>query len=166
MNSIDIMLLVFTLIAALWSVLARSLLKATMSLAVTSALIAVLIFRLDSPLAAVIELSVCAGLITAVFVSAISLSKPLTHKEVLEISRHRHKRYWYLPLILIVTAVALVLLKVGKDFMFAIPPAVQEDAKSVLWNSRQGDMMGQVVVLLAGALGVVILFAGDKKNGK
>jgi len=164
--NIDIALLIFTTVAALWSVLARSLLKATMSLAVTSALISVLIFRLSSPLAAVIELSVCAGLITAVFVSAISLSKPLTHKEVLEISKHRHKRYWYLPFILALAAAALMFLKIKKDFIFALPPASQEEVKTVLWNMRQFDMLGQVVVLLAGALGVVILFSGEKRDGR
>ena len=164
--NIDIALLIFTTVSALWAVLARSLLKATMSLAVTSALISLLIFRLSSPLAAVIELSVCAGLITAVFVSAISLSKPLTHKEVLRVSKNRHKRYWYLPLILAVTAAALMLLKIRKDFIFALPQAPPEEVKAVLWNMRQFDMLGQVVVLLVGAIGVAILFSGEKRNGR
>ena len=81
----DNLILLATAFAGLWTVMTRSLLKAALGLAVTSALIAVILFRLDSPLAAVIELSVCAGLITAVFVSAISLSR-----------RHNRRRsLWY-----------------------------------------------------------------------
>jgi NADH-quinone oxidoreductase subunit J len=111
--NINLTFLILTIIAALWSVMGRSLLKATIGLAATSALISILIFRLDSPLAAVFELSVCTGLITAVFVSTISLTKPLTHKEILQASKDRFKRYWYLPVILVVIGIALVLLKVS-----------------------------------------------------
>ena len=55
------LLLIATTIAALWTVIGRSLLKATIGLAVTSTLISVIIFRLNSPLAAVFELSVWIG---------------------------------------------------------------------------------------------------------
>ena len=97
---INIILLIATTIAAIWTVMGRSLLKATIGLAATSALISIIIFRLNSPLAAVFELSVCTGLITAIFVSTISMTKPLTHKEILQASKDRLKRYCYLPIIL------------------------------------------------------------------
>jgi NADH-quinone oxidoreductase subunit J len=103
---LDKLLFIALVFAALWTVMTRSLLKAALGLAVTSALIAVVLFRLESPLAGVFELSVCAGLITAVFVSAISLMKPLTHKETIELSKARIKRYWFLPVI--AAAVAIV----------------------------------------------------------
>jgi NADH-quinone oxidoreductase subunit J len=162
---IDFILLVFTAIAALWTVVGRSLLKATIGLAVTSTLISILMFRLNSPLAAMFELSVCTGLITAVFVSTISLTKPLTHKEILQISKDRIKRYWYLPVMLVVIGIALMLVKVKQDFVIAPPAAVLDDVRTVLWSFRRLDLLGQVIILLAGAIGIVILF-GEKKNDK
>ena len=162
--NINLTFLILTVIAALWAVMGRSLLKATIGLAATSAVISILIFRLDSPLAAVFELSVCTGLITAVFVSTISLTKPLTHKEILQASKDRLKRYWYLPVILVVIGIALVLLRVRQDFVMAPVPALQQDVREVLWNFRRLDILGQVIILIAGALGVVILFEENKRN--
>ncbi|MFA5085344.1 MAG: hypothetical protein WC482_03165, partial [Candidatus Omnitrophota bacterium] len=78
MAIIDMILLTAMVVAASWTVMTRSLLKSTIGLALTSAIITIIMFRLGSPLAAVFELSVCTGLITAVFVSTISLVKPLT----------------------------------------------------------------------------------------
>ena len=164
--NIDTTLLIATTIAALWTVMGRSLLKATIGLAVTSTLISIIIFRLNSPLAAVFELSVCTGLITAIFVSTISLTKPLTHKEILQVSKDRAKRYCYLPMILIVIGVALVLIKVKQDFMIIPAPMAQEEVRTVLWNFRRLDLLGQVIILIAGALGIVTLFDERKQNDR
>ena len=158
-------LLILTTIAALWTVVGRSLLKATIGLAATSALIAIIIFRLNSPLAAVFELSVCAGLITAIFVSTISLTKPLTHKEILKASKDRIKRYWSLPVILVLVGIGLILIKIKQDIVMVNPPEHAMDVRTILWNFRRLDLLGQVIILLAGALGVVILFE-EKKNDK
>ena len=163
--NIDMTLLILTIIGALWTVMGRSLLKATIGLAVTSALISILIFRLGSPLAAVFELSVCTGLITAVFVSTISLTKPMSHKEVLEASKGRNRRYMYLPIILVVLGAGLILMKIWQDFTMAPSPTTQQDVREVLWNFRRLDLLGQVVILIAGALGIVILFE-ERKEGK
>jgi NADH-quinone oxidoreductase subunit J len=122
-------------------------------------------FRLDSPLAAVFELSVCTGLITVVFVSTISLTKPLTHKEIIELSKDRIKRFWYLPVIVAVVALALILIKVKNDLVPAESAwELFKDVKSVLWNFRQLDMFGQIIVLIIGALGVSILFEERRRD--
>ena len=160
----NIILLILTTVAALWTVMGRSLLKAAIGLAVTSALIAVIIFRLNSPLAAVFELSVCAGLITAIFVSTISLTKPLTHKEILQASQDRMKRYWYLPVILVAVGIGLILIKVKQDLVMVGPPPSAIDVRTMLWDFRRLDLLGQVIILIAGALGVVILFEEEKDN--
>jgi NADH-quinone oxidoreductase subunit J len=160
----DRILLIAMLLAALWTVMTRSLLKAALGLAVTSAIISILMFRLDSPLAAVFELSVCAGLITAVFISAISLMKPLTHKETLVLSKQRIKRYWYLPVIMIVVGIALTKLTVPVDFKMPLQAVQTLDVRNVLWNSRPLDLLGQVVILLAGVFGIVILFKEFKET--
>ncbi|MDP2929723.1 MAG: hypothetical protein Q8O01_06675 [Candidatus Omnitrophota bacterium] len=163
MTIIDIMLLTAMVIAALWTVMTRSLLKSTIGLAFTSAIITIIMFRLDSPLAAVFELSVCTGLITAVFISTISLVRPLTHKQIIQLSKNRIKRFWYLPAIVIVVGIALMCLKIPADFKMPAKLA-QGDARNLLWNSRQLDLFGQIVVLLAGVFGIVLLFKETKKK--
>ena len=42
--------------------------------------------------------------------------------------------------------------------------AAQSDVRDVLWNSRQLDIFGQIVVLLAGVFGIVLLFKETKKK--
>jgi len=162
--STDTALLVIMLAAVLWTVMCRSLLKATIGLAATSAIITILMFRLDSPLAAVFELSVCTGLITVIFVSTISLTKPLTHKEIEEFSRARHKRFGYLPILMIVTSIALTLIKIKNNII--VPPVrdAVTDVRHVMWNMRQLDMLGQIIIVIIGALGVVILFEERRRD--
>lgn len=155
--TIDKILLITMTLAALWTVMTRSLLKAALGLAVTSAILSVIMFQLSSPLAAVFELSVCAGLITAVFISAISLMRPLTHKETLELSKQRIKRYWYLPVIMAITAAILIFLNIPFDFKLP-GQTLFIDVRALLWNSRQLDLLGQIVIVLAGVFGTIILF--------
>ena len=163
--TINIFLLILMLVSAVWAVMGRSLLKATIGLAMTSAIITILIFKLNSPLAAVFELSVCTGLITVVFVSAISLTKPLTHKETIAASRDRLKRFIYLPLVLILAGAALLLFRIPKDFAISmLPKGVTYDVRHVLWNMRQLDLFGQIIIMIAGALGIVVLFKGDNDD--
>lgn len=163
---INIILLISMTAAAMWTVMGRSLLKATIGLAVTSAVITILMFRLNSPLAAVFELSVCTGLITVVFVSTISLTKPLTHKEIVELSRDRLKRFWFLPVILGIVGAGLIVTITRPGFSVPIHAAAAalKGAREVLWNLRQLDMFAQVIILIAGALGVVILFEEKRRD--
>ena len=72
---INIVLLVAVIVLAIMAVSFKNLLSAAISLAALSAALAIIFYRLNSPYAAVIELSVCAGLITALFVAAISLTR-------------------------------------------------------------------------------------------
>ena len=160
----DKILLISMILAALWTVMTRSLLKAALGLAVTSAIISIEIFKLNSPLAAVFELSVCAGLITAVFISAISMMKPLTHKETVALSRARIKRYWYLPVIMIIAGIMLVkFIKLPVDFITPDKLVVMPDVRNIMWHSRPLDMLGQIAIVLAGVFGIVLLFKEKNK---
>ena len=159
---INSVILIVMVIAALWTVLTRSLLKAAIGLALTSAIITIIMFRLNSPLAAVFELSVCTGLITAVFVSTISLTKPLTHRETIAVSKNRLRRYWYLPVIVVLSGILLSASNIQMDFTLP-PKATELDVRNVLWHMRQLDLFGQIVIILAGVFGVVTLFR-EKKN--
>jgi NADH-quinone oxidoreductase subunit J len=141
------------------TVIAKDLLKSAIALAVTSAVLSIIMFIFKSYLAAVFELSVCAGLITAVFISTISLTKPRTHEEAIEYARQRNKRFIFLPFLLLI--IGLVLLLLGRDINinYAVistgsEPAMQE----ILWNFRKTDVIGHVIIILAGVFGVIIFF--------
>jgi NADH-quinone oxidoreductase subunit J len=157
-------LLALMLVAVLWTVMGRSLLKATIGLAATSAIITILMFRLNSPLAAVFELSVCTGLITVVFVSVISLTKPLTHQEIVELSKERNKRFGYLPILMIVTSVILTMIRIKNSVTLPAVAETANDVRHVMWNIRQLDMVGQIVVVIVGALGVIVLFEERRRD--
>ena len=75
MDPISIVLVIAVIAFVIMAVSFKELLFAAISLAVLSAALAIMFYRLDSPYAAVIELSVCSGLITALFVSVISLTR-------------------------------------------------------------------------------------------
>jgi NADH-quinone oxidoreductase subunit J len=164
---INLVLLILMMISTLWTVMCRSLIKATIGLAVTSAILTAIMFRLNSALAAVFELSVCTGLITVVFVSTISLTKPLTHKEIEELSKARHKRFGYLPIVIALAAAAIYFLKIPNDFSDSSSMAIRsqgipEDVCIVLWNFRKLDLFAQIMLIIAGSLGVATLFEERK----
>ena len=160
----DTFILVVLIAAALWTVMTRSLLRAAIGLALASAVLTVIMFRLGSPLAAVFELSVCAGLIPVLFVSTISLTEPMTQQEILQHMKDRLHRFWVLPLIVIVIGVLLSLTP-AKLSMVAPLPEAEKDVRLLLWNLRPLDLLGQVIILLCGVFGVIILIKERPKNG-
>lgn len=149
-------------LAALWTVMARSLLRSAIGLAMTSALLTVVMFQLASPMAAVFELSVCAGLISVIFITTISLTQPLTMSEVNEQMKRRLGRFIYLPFLLAAVALAIIILRPAISLPFASPDPINS-VSLTLWQLRQLDLIGQIIILLAGAFGVVIFFRERKK---
>jgi len=157
------LILLFSLgLAALWTVMTVRLIRSVVGLALTSAILSVIMYRLNSPLAAVFELSVCSGLISVIFITTVSFTQRIS-KERLRIRRkERFMKFWYLPFILIATG--LLLNQYLKIPQFTLPAQVQEqDVRKVLWNLRHLDLLGQIIMLLAGALGVAVLFKEHKK---
>jgi NADH-quinone oxidoreductase subunit J len=141
----------------------RDLVKAAIALAVTSIILTIIMFRLISPLAAVFELSVCSGLITVIFMGAISLTKRTTEQQEKIRMYSRARRFAALPVLVI--AAAVVLAFVGIPMNFTVPQAVAAgDVRSVLWNERQLDLLGQILVILAGFFGVAVLFKEKVKT--
>lgn len=150
-------LLIVLVAAALWTVMTRSLLRSAIGLALTSVILTIIMFRLASPLAAVFELSVCTGLISVLFISTISLTEPLTPEETLQHMKDRLTRFWYLPLIVVIVGIILSLSRVKLNLL--LPLAEKGlDVRFVMWNLRRLDMIGQIIILLAGVFGVVVLF--------
>jgi len=150
-------------LSALWAVMARSLLRSALALACASALLSISMFVLGSPLAAVFELSVCAGLITVVFISTISLTQPMSWHETMQHVHDHLKKYWYLPVILLIGAIVLTTVKV--TFNIKVPETnVPADVRDVLWHIRHLDVVGQVLILLVGSFGVSLFFKEKHKK--
>lgn len=158
-------LLLLLIVTALWSVMQDDLLRAAIALAGVSIIVTLLMFQMAAPLAAVFELSVCAGLITVVFVSVISLTRLLTREENIDASRERMTRFWYLPVLLIIVGVAMSFIVVPVIPSITIQ-AIAADVRQVLWNERQLDMLGQILVILTGVFGIVVLFKDKPKVEK
>ena len=75
-DGMSIFLVILAIISAVFAVrLTREILFSAIALGVLSIILAIICFKLDSPYAGVFELSVCAGLITVLFVVVISLTK-------------------------------------------------------------------------------------------
>jgi NADH-quinone oxidoreductase subunit J len=115
-------------------------------------------FRLDSPLAAVFELSVCAGLISAIFISVIGLTQRMTAEQLETRKKERLAKFWLLPIILVLVGIVLYKLAIPIDFNIIQTAPQVNDVRIILWNMRHLDLVGQIVILLAGAFGVITLF--------
>jgi len=161
-----ILLLAGLVASALVTVMIRDLLKAAVSLAVLSAVLTVILFLLKAPLAAVFELSVCAGLITVVFVSTISMTKLRTKEQVAQHKEERRRRFRLLPAIVVAVlcaGVALMLPHFRALLSGTVPEVAATADAAVFWSQRQADLLGQIVIVLAGVFGVLIFFKeGDK----
>jgi NADH-quinone oxidoreductase subunit J len=155
--TINIILGVALVLAATWTVMTARLLRSVIGLALTSVILTIIMFRLNSPLAAVFELSVCAGLISAIFISCISLTQRLTDEQIATKQKERFSKFWLLPVILVLAGVALYQVPIPLDFHLQAAPT-ETNVRNIIWNLRHLDLVGQIVILLAGAFGVVALF--------
>lgn len=158
MSALNIFLLVVLVLCTLWTILVPSLLQSAIGLAAISIVLSIIMFQLHAPLASVFELSVCAGLITVVFISTISLTRRRSAEdEVAADSQHMKKFVWALVVVIILAPVLWFLY--GQS---TIPSTVQpmdiSDTREILWNLRRFDLLGQLLIILAGVFGIVILF--------
>jgi NADH-quinone oxidoreductase subunit J len=160
--ALNLILLSALVLAAVWTVMTIRLIRAVVGLALTSAILAVIMYRLNSPLAAVFELSVCSGLISVIFITTVSFTQRISKERLRVRKRERLAKFWLLPVILIAAGLLLMQYLKIPDFVLSFPPDGQ-DVRGVIWNLRHLDLFGQVIVLLAGVFGVVILFKEPDK---
>lgn len=147
------------LIFAILAVMLRSVLKSAISLALASASLGVLMYTLGAVWTALFEISVCSGLVTVIFISSISLSN--TDKSELGKLYEDKERMSLLPVILIAGGIFLTAAAALHWFSLPAPiPAVTaaNDFMEILWNNRQGDIWGQMIVVITGSIAVVALF--------
>ena len=145
-------------LSALGTVMIRNQLVASVMLALCSACLTIALFIMGVEIAAVMELSVCAGLVTAVFASVISLTKESKGEELANLKKERLHRFLPLPFIMIVLAAGIVLLWPGMNIKITSADFSDAASRHVLWDERVLDILGIALIILAGVLGVAVLF--------
>ncbi len=163
--------LMFALIIfAIQAIRAERLLHSAIWLAGASALLAIIFYQLGAHQAAVIELSVGAGLVTVLFVFAIGMAGEDQIELKLLIPR---------PLVwgLVIAALFLLgwlILPFGRE-VIVLPPdqaavvgnladtqTIEEPIQVVIWEQRGLDVLVQVVLIFSGVLGLLGLLAEAK----
>lgn len=148
------LLLFFSIVFAIMAVRAKRLITSALWLAGVSALVAVLFYIYGARQVAVVELSVGAGLVTVLFVFAISIAgeEPGVLKNIIPT--------W--------VGGILILLMVGLLGLFTIPGSVatsftdEPPFATVFWQERGLDILVQVSLIFAGVLGLIGLLAETK----
>ena len=163
-----LILLIGLVVSAVICAMLSDLLKAAIALAATSAVLSVIMFFVGAPLAAVFELSVCAGMITVVFISACSMNRNRTREEYAQRQKERNRRFVLLPAILFaITAVMVMVLRPHiTDIEPVLAVANGSGVQTALWSSRQVDLLGQIVVILTGIYGVIVFFKEKETDDK
>jgi uncharacterized MnhB-related membrane protein len=153
-----VLIVIGCLICAIQAIRTKRLLISALWLAGASALAALLLYLLGAPEIAVIELSVGAGLVTVLFVFAINIAGEETFSLQSPFPR--------------LLAWALVVVTIGLLGWMILPPVSvqtlggsQPGFSQVLWQERGGDTMLQVLLILAGVLGVIGLLSESHKGG-
>jgi len=162
-----IILLAGLLGSAALCVLLNDLLKASIAMAALSAVLSIIMFMLNAALAAALELSVCAGLITVIFISAISMTRVRTEEENKARVKDRRKRFAFLPVILMVVLCAALFILWPEFNRVIIKPETADEfiaGSETLWGERLVDLLGQVIIVLAGVFGILIFFKEDREK--
>ena len=140
-------------VGALQAIRAQRLITAALWLAAVSMQLAVMLFLRGAPDVAVIELSVGAGLVTVLFVFAISVAGELTEDLPTIVPR---------PL-----AASLILFVIIFLTLFLLPtpaPApilAEADFATVMWQQRAVDVWLQIALIFAGVLGMLGLLTEE-----
>ncbi len=152
--------LALLLAAVLLLGLSRDLLYSALALAVASVMLSIVMFSLGANVAAVFELSVCAGLITVLFVSTVSLTKDSDQRSESSLSG-----IFLLPVALVLVGVAFF---AARWLVGELPPpaaAVPGSFHEVFWGQRSTDVLGQIALILAGVLGMLAILRTRKVGG-
>ncbi len=153
-----VFLLICIIVCALQAIRVSRLLHTALWLAGASALTSLTLYNLGAPQAAVIELSVGAGLVFILFVFAINLAPGDAPRDQPVV-----------PLPVALTLAALLLLLLGELAWprVAAPAAATGTALStVLWQDRQLDALVQIALIFAGTLTVAGLLAAERRLGE
>ncbi len=130
----------------------RDLLYAAMALAVASVILSVILFHLGASAAGAFELSVCAGLITVLFVSTVSLTKDSDQK-----SEARLPALFLVPMVALFAGVSWFLVHWLGGALPAPPQPQAVTFREVFWGQRMTDVLGQISLVLVGVFGLLAI---------
>jgi uncharacterized MnhB-related membrane protein len=144
------------LVCAVMAVRTQKLLISALWLAGASALVALWMYILGAYQIAVIELSVGAGLVTVLFVFAINIAG-----EGAAQARELLPRWVSWGLVIVSLALLAYM-----AFTSALPAGSPVDLtfSTAFWENRAADVMLQIVIIFAGALGILGLLAEGKSH--
>jgi NADH-quinone oxidoreductase subunit J len=147
-----VILLLVTLV-----VLSKDLLRAAVALALASVALSSVLFLNGAWMAAFFELSVCAGLITVLFVSTLSLTKDSDQAKESKLSGNP---FFFSAILLLLLAVdAFAMRWIAQHVSVVVPSGLPEmKFGDTFWNTRTTDIIGQVALLLAGVFAILALF--------
>jgi uncharacterized MnhB-related membrane protein len=141
-------LILFGGVCALLAVRATRLLNAALWLALASALIAILLYQLNAPLLAIIELSVGAGLVTVLLFLVVTVIGTANYPPLLAVPR------WF-ALGLNAIAMALLIAAMGTAPIEAA--SASTSGLAGLWVSRAEDALVPFLLILVGSLAAITL---------
>ena len=154
MQVLFVVLTAAMLICAFMAFRAPRLIFSALWLAVCSAILSILIYLLGAYQVAVIELSVGAGLVTVLFVFAISIAGD----ETIGVKSIIPK-----PIALIIALVSIVLLGfMTISSLVALPATTEPSFSEMLWQQRGLDMLVQSGLLFAAVVGMLGLLSEAK----
>ncbi len=145
------------LICAVMAIGAARLLISALWLAGCSALLGITLALLGAPEVGVIELSVGAGLVTVIFVFAISLAGEEPAMRASVVPRP-------LAWVLMVLFAALLLWLTVPRLLAAAVPAASLPLIAAVWEARALDTLLQVALIFCGVLGSLGLLAEPQKQ--
>ena len=160
-------LFILIIILALAAVMAKNMLFSALILSLVSVGVSLILFTFASPWAAVFELSVCAGLITALFISVINLMPK--EKKLLNESR---LKFTLLPVVLLIMAViSWIYIVPFFEYLSKHPHLSIHNYPlgQIIWKDRVFDLIGQICIFAAGVFAIKSLFArsiNEQKNHK
>lgn len=132
----------------------RDLLYAALSLALASVMLSIVLFQFGANIAAVFELSVCAGLITVLFVSTVSLTKDSDQK-----TESKLPAIFILPMMVVFAGASYFLVSWLGAALPVVPTAIAPAAtfQESFWGQRTNDVLGQVALILVGVFGILAI---------
>lgn len=147
----ELLLVIAAIFCAFEVMRAQRLLLSTLWLAMTSALVSILLFRLGAPDVAVIELSVGAGLVTVLFVFAFSIVGEDTLDDLSLVPR---PLVWSMILLVSVILGWYILpISTTRQLSGELPFA------TILWQLRGLDVFAQIILIFAGVMGLLGLLS-------
>jgi NADH-quinone oxidoreductase subunit J len=136
--------------------MAKRIVHSAIFLALVSIILSTIMFGANSPWAAVVELSVCAGLITVLFASTASMVGRGG-----KYAQREGKKFLFLPLALVVFGAFIW--AAAAYFAPVLDPVKHVDATpllaagEIIWKLRLPDIIGQLCIFVAGVLTVRII---------